>query len=288
MKIYLGYMMNVVVEIAGRDALPVWTIPYVTAWDISADMLVKRLVAPKYNNESTFPSAFNLDSDRKPHLIPSIVWTDYVENSISDFEDEQEDDEITQRKKRNKWRMDCIEIIMQIEGCYIWLDEFKEWLKWYNDFINDDTKSEYPILLRQTENGQEFIKYRIELWLTPSLPPEHARHFEKTELVNEIKLQNPLSNENNQEAASVMQALEPKPWEIADPKDPQPEQPWYTPARYFARQLVISDSTLLTKRDKLADKVVQSLTKVGIKKRGWIKPFDSATILKALSNVILS
>ena len=35
--------MNVVVKIAGRDALPIWTIPYVIAWDISADMLVKRL-----------------------------------------------------------------------------------------------------------------------------------------------------------------------------------------------------------------------------------------------------
>ena len=43
--------MDVVVKIEGRDALPVWTIPYVTAWDISPDMLLKRLAHPGYNHE---------------------------------------------------------------------------------------------------------------------------------------------------------------------------------------------------------------------------------------------
>lgn len=77
------------------------------------------------------------------------------------------------------------------------------------------------------------------------------------------------------------------PWEIKDYRDPEPEYPWYTPARYFARQLVKEDSTLLTKRHILAKKIVQSLTNIGIKKRGGIKPFDPGTIKKALSNVIL-
>lgn len=85
----------------------------------------------------------------------------------------------------------------------------------------------------------------------------------------------------------VNQTNELKPWEIADPKDPVPAQPWYTPARYFARQLVIVDSTLLTKRPLLAGKVVQSLTNAGINKRGGKKPFTSGTILKALANVSL-
>lgn len=86
----------------------------------------------------------------------------------------------------------------------------------------------------------------------------------------------------------VMTNQELKPWLIADTRDPKPEYPWYTPARYFARQLVIGDSTLLTKRDILANKVVRSLTKTGFKKRGGIKPFDAGTVLKALSNVVLS
>lgn len=78
-----------------------------------------------------------------------------------------------------------------------------------------------------------------------------------------------------------------KPWLVKDPRDPEPEQPWYTPARYFARKLARDDSTLLTKRDTLAKKVVQSLTNIGIKKRGGKKSFNPGTIKKAFSNVSL-
>ena len=78
-----------------------------------------------------------------------------------------------------------------------------------------------------------------------------------------------------------------KPWLLADPKDPNPEQPWYTPARYFARDLAKGDSTLLQKSLILADKTSKSLAKVGIYKRGGKKPFAADTILKAFSNVKL-
>ncbi|GEM_PF-2016426 len=78
-----------------------------------------------------------------------------------------------------------------------------------------------------------------------------------------------------------------KPWLIHNPNDPSPEYPWYTPARYFARKLVIEDSTLLVKRDLLAKKVADMLKSAGILKRGGKKPLDSSTVKKAFSNVIL-
>ena len=78
-----------------------------------------------------------------------------------------------------------------------------------------------------------------------------------------------------------------KPWLVADPKDPTPAQSWYTPARYFARQLIKHDPTLLQKSLILADKVSKSLEKVGIYKRGGVKPFAADTILKAFTNVNL-
>ena len=78
-----------------------------------------------------------------------------------------------------------------------------------------------------------------------------------------------------------------KPWLIDDPQDPKPEQAWYTPARYFARQLVIKDSTLLTKRLMLANKVSMSLAAVHIFKRGGKKPLLADTVLKAFVNVSL-
>ncbi|NMM06018.1 hypothetical protein [Polaromonas sp.] len=77
------------------------------------------------------------------------------------------------------------------------------------------------------------------------------------------------------------------PWLVADARDPPAEYPWYTPARYFARQLVRYDSTLLIKKLKLADKVSKSLFNAGIYKRGGIKPLLAETILKAFVNVPL-
>lgn len=76
---------------------------------------------------------------------------------------------------------------------------------------------------------------------------------------------------------------------MANPKDPKFAFPWYTPARYFARQLVIDDSTLLVKKLKLAEKVADSLAGVGIFKRGKIKkPLSSGTVLKSFVNVALN
>ena len=80
---------------------------------------------------------------------------------------------------------------------------------------------------------------------------------------------------------------EAKPWLVVNKLDPVATQPWYTPARYFARQLVKDDSTLLSKRNLLANKIYQSLNNVGIHKRGNRKPPSADTIKKALANVKL-
>jgi hypothetical protein len=76
-----------------------------------------------------------------------------------------------------------------------------------------------------------------------------------------------------------------KSWLICNSNDPKPAQPWYTPARYFARQLVVKDSTLLNKRDLLAKKVAASLKSARFYKRGGKLPLDPATVKKAFANV---
>lgn len=85
----------------------------------------------------------------------------------------------------------------------------------------------------------------------------------------------------------VMAASDAKPWLSIDPQDPAPAQPWYTPARYFARQLTIEKPALLTNRTLLADKVSTALFNAGVKKRGGKERFDSGTVLKAFANVSL-
>ena len=76
-------------------------------------------------------------------------------------------------------------------------------------------------------------------------------------------------------------------WSLKDPKDPDPKQDWYTPARFFAREQVRKDTTLLTKRNLLAEKVSLSLLNAGIYGRTKNKKFDGSTIKKAFVNVIL-
>jgi len=80
-----------------------------------------------------------------------------------------------------------------------------------------------------------------------------------------------------------------KPWLVANSNDPAPDYPWYTHARYFARQLVRDDSTLLAKKKLLAEKTAASLAGVGIFKRGKKKEsLSSGTVLKSFVNVVLS
>lgn len=79
-----------------------------------------------------------------------------------------------------------------------------------------------------------------------------------------------------------------KPWLIHDPKDPNPEQPWFTPARYFAREIIKEDSSLLDKRTLLTPRIVDRLNEAGIKKRGGKHPFSPDTVNNALKNVNLS
>lgn len=93
--------------------------------------------------------------------------------------------------------------------------------------------------------------------------------------------------QNTATPAPVVADGEAKPWLQVDPRDPEPDQDWYTPARYFARQLVSGDSTLLVKKLTLADKVSNSLKGVGILKRGNKDRFNASTVLKAFTNVTL-
>lgn len=79
-----------------------------------------------------------------------------------------------------------------------------------------------------------------------------------------------------------------EPWLIKNPIDPEPAQPWYTPARYFARELIIADSSLLQKKELLAEKVAVELNKKNIiDGRGRREKFKEGSILKSFTKVNL-
>jgi len=78
------------------------------------------------------------------------------------------------------------------------------------------------------------------------------------------------------------------PWLVAQPDDPAPNQHWYIPARYFAREIVKSKPNLINNKVKLAEEVSNKLLEHKIYKRGGKLPLESGTILKAFSKVTLN
>jgi len=146
---------------------------------------------------------------------------------------------------------------------------------------------------------QELLLFpQATLTVYPAVHPDEADlhpwedHYFRMDTPQEISRKNVyyksaaiISANQADEEVSEKNKQHEKPWRISSPNDPKPAQSWYTPARYFARQLVAEDSTLLNKRDLLANKVAASLKSSGFYKRGGKLPLNPATVKKAFANV---
>ncbi|MDD2723873.1 MAG: hypothetical protein PHH59_07615 [Methylovulum sp.] len=153
--------MNVVVKIEGRDALPIWVLPFVTGWAFSPDMLIYRLVKPYHDGPAPFPTAFNLDTNNTPSPIPSAQWYE-INNLIEKLRNE------VKGQPKTEWRKRSIEIIKPLEA-YVWLDEFNNWFEWSPEIFTRHGKDEIT---------DEPITEPIELCFNPIMNTEDARYFE--------------------------------------------------------------------------------------------------------------
>lgn len=148
--------------------------------------------------------------------------------------------------------------------------------------LTDDTSGILRLIIEAINSGQLQVRNTPDAWIAWFKGKElHMPQELSAVLIQAVKH----TPEEKQAVESCSGAI--KPWLVADLRDPQAAYGWYTPARYFARQLVQDDSTLLGKRKILADKVALALENVGIRKRGGKHRFDSGTVLKAFSNVDL-
>jgi hypothetical protein len=78
------------------------------------------------------------------------------------------------------------------------------------------------------------------------------------------------------------------PWWKVHPADPTPKQRVFTPARYFARQIVAENPKLNDRRDLLSVAVAEKLFEHGIGPRGDSNErYDALTIKNAFSKVDL-
>ncbi|MGJ0487012.1 MAG: hypothetical protein ACR65R_21095 [Methylomicrobium sp.] len=164
-------MTDVVINLAGCEALLVWTIPYATSRRLSPDGLLLRLIDADYEWDcgNTFPTAFTLDSHGNPVLIPRNWWMKKL-NRMEKLCQETDDG----------WDKRSIEVLMEDEGCYIWLDEFKQWFNVYKRVCHDPIPGKFQ---PETLFDQKVVgALQPEIFLSPLLPAEHQQFFEDQKL----------------------------------------------------------------------------------------------------------
>lgn len=262
--------MNIIVEINGRQAIPVRALPLVTDWVTMYPQAVVMILAGEFEHWPSFEglSAHRLEADGGVKQIPSRWWESWVVGKFQDISDEIKAKQTSSDLGKRQWRRESIAQLPV--GVFVWRDEFEA-----------AHLREYGAESMRARMAPETFKANTyALNFTPEPPLDIAPLHLVLEGFEPANLQ-------ATSPVTAVAASDEKPWLSIDPQDPAPAQPWYTPARYFARQLTIEKPALLANRELLADKVSTLLFNAGVKKRGGKKRFDSGTVLKAFANVSL-
>lgn len=159
--------LHVVVNISGRDALPVWVLPYVTGWTLSPDMLMDRLVCSSYDPTASFPIAFQLeDSTNNPVLIPTEQW-EGLHIKVESIDTQLKNEKLLLAHDRDEWRIRSITEIMQHKA-YVWLDEFESW-------FNKQLYAHKTV--KVDGHGVQYEGAGVEFCLSPALTQECTKYF---------------------------------------------------------------------------------------------------------------
>jgi len=241
-----------------REALPVRAIPIVAGRSFSADVIAESFARERVSRTpvSYRKTTNGIEPLHPRQWEPTVRQIDALQARTNEKHKGVSDEDDAWSLKITDNRDGAFELLPA--GVFVWLDDFEQ---------------EYHA------NGEK------GLILVPMalLATEYAVVMEGFEKNPEIDKHEAVIAY----AAKASMDETQKPWTIANINDPEPEQNWYIAARYFARKLVIDDSTLLTKKNILAGKISASLTSVGIFKRGGKLPIAKTTILKSLTNITL-
>lgn len=150
--------MNVVIEIAGREALPVWTLPNVTGWQLSPNMMLNRLVDSCYDGYScVFPKAFRVINGQ--HCPIEQVTLNEIKNTIDRLGRDLKD----RNEYHMEWKKRSIEVLCQHRGMYVWLDEFRKWFAHYVCWNKHCHYEPYSLCL-YGELAQHFIDNELKIF----------------------------------------------------------------------------------------------------------------------------
>jgi hypothetical protein len=264
--------MNVVVIIKGREAIPVRAIPFLTNWETMSPDEIASMLASDGHFWTSQPLHAYVMEDENLRAIEENWWENFACRELEALSDSIKATETTHETGYQEWRERSLAILPA--AAFVWKEEFA--LQHATRHGSDGTvfithsgsvKEEVEQQKRMTLNFDPFIP-------DPKLKSLIMEGFEVQELDTNPKSEFEIV-END------------KPWLIVNNQDPIAEQSWYTPARYLAREFVKNDTTLLSKRLILADKVSANLFKLGIKKRGNKAKLAAETVLKSFANVKL-
>lgn len=114
--------MNLIVQIAGRDALPVRAIPFVTGWSLAPDTLAKqfakRVGAPFAGLQNTF--AYHMPSGLPVKMLPK-EWDKFVAD-LAALEAALRSKFTDDGQGYAAWRGEAVQELPA--GVFVWLDEF--------------------------------------------------------------------------------------------------------------------------------------------------------------------
>lgn len=169
--------MSIIRKIQGREALPVWTLPYATRWRESPDSLVRvlteldgfplrhGLVAYKFISEKNEAVAYHPGE-----------WEIYV-HEFKALEDKLRAEEVTPNANLERWK---IEAVKKLPGnAFVWHDEFAAWFKGTRPYCRG--VSVIGEQVRITPHLKDFDKLTLE----PDIPGEVCSHFAESEVIPE-------------------------------------------------------------------------------------------------------
>lgn len=256
--------MNVIIEIHGREALPVRALPWMTSWNFGSQEVAELLAG---DLKWSIPVQARYLDASEVRNYPIARWKNTHTIALEEL--------VATSLMRSEWETAATTALPA--GVFVWRDE---WEAAYN------ASPDGPNVLNEVAENiedKEDVEGRT-LNFNPCIPDKTICNLVLEGFILQDTVVGSLFISATKVATS---SADNQPWLNVVATDPTPAQPWYTPARYFARKLVAEDTHLLLKKLILANKVSKSMFAVGIKKRGGRAALSAETVLKAFANVNL-
>jgi hypothetical protein len=115
--------MSILRKIGGRDALPVWTLPFAAGVWMTADKLA-RILAVRWFSEDIELTAFKLDADGVPVTLHPKQWDRVIED-LELLQGRLKAMDCREAEQIEQWRTESVKRLPA--DAFVWLDECAAW-----------------------------------------------------------------------------------------------------------------------------------------------------------------